>query len=170
MAAPPTARTFIAGEIEVDGYFNAGLRDPINFLRTKPMCVVSLNNAYGILGGVVGAVPWDTEPYDPFNFHTGTSSRLQPTYSGWYTVRAFMVWQGSASGYRQLRFTVNGGGAYGGCDATNIGANAMALNGESVPVFLNGNGDYCEVTGFQNTSGALNVLTGSYASLTLESA
>lgn len=173
MADPPAIRNFVPGEIETDGFINQGLGAPLTFLMQKPMCIVTNTVAVSFNNAFQNGMPWNFDTYDPYDFHNvaANTSRITPTYSGYYTVTTWFAWAGSNAGYRQIRITKNAAGNYltaqnfGGMDVPNIGGPGQGLTATSVPIPCNGFSDYVEVVGYQTSGGPLNALAGNYAAV-----
>ncbi|MCM3884175.1 hypothetical protein [Frankia sp. R82] len=173
MADPPAVRTFIPGEIETDGFLNAGLGTPLNFLMQKPLCVVTNSGNVLFNANQQAGMLWNTDVYDPYNFHDQVNNTyiIKPTYSGYFTVTTWFAWAGANSGYRQIRITKNANGNYltatnyGGMDVPNIGGPGQGMTATSIPVACNGSSDYLEVVGYQTSTGQLNALAGNFAAV-----
>jgi hypothetical protein len=114
---------------------------------------VSIPNAAGTM------VAWDTAAFDTGGYYGGAHpTRLTAPSTGLYQVSASHYWASSGVGERTCQFAVNG-------NTTNTygiaGLTPPADGGVVLTVLLSLTaGDYVECFVFQNSGGALNILTG----------
>lgn len=164
MATPPSATTFIAGQI-ADATNSPGHqslndhRDAINFLQSPPLCVVTFSTAQPVSSGGAGlTVAWNQTTTDDSGMHSNTvnPSRITPSYAGWYVVTTSINWAANATGYRQVRVSQNGSTTWGERDVTATGSGQVA-SFTSIPTWSNGSTDYFEIDVFQNSGGSLNI-------------
>lgn len=178
MADPPPIARFSPGDVQRDAFYNQGLGAPLDFLMQTPMCVVTNSDAIPFPIATQVGMPWNRDVFDPYGFHdvNNNTSRITPTYSGYYTVTTWFAWSAANTGYRQIRITRNANGNYltaqnfGGIDMPNIGGPGQGLTATSVPIACNGFSDYIEIVGYQTSGAPLNALAGNSATIYFHSA
>jgi hypothetical protein len=154
----PTSHDFPDG-VSTTSELNAFVRDPLDFLLTRPFGMFRAPTAgQTVATGVMTAITFDEEVYDiPEGHSTSTnSSRYYATYAGWYQLQGGTGWSSNTVNRRGGRWAVNGVEVYG------TGVYLPATTGGSceVPmkmfyVYLNV-GDYVELYGYQDSGGNLN--------------
>lgn len=135
---------------------SANLRAAMPQARVTNAGNVAINNV------TTTAVTFDTETYDVGGVHSvaANTSRLTAPITGLYNIVATVIYAAHATGLRITWLRING--------AVNINGDERGNNGggDAVIVSVPGHyrmlaGDYVEVTVFQNSGGALNILAGS---------
>lgn len=162
MATVPPATLWQPWEIPTSNMFNARIRDPINFFKISPLCVMRKAAAQSISSGNWTAVTWSTEDIDSDNSHDIISfpERFVSKTAGWYLVNVTIGWSYAASLYRKVRIRKNGKDllSYGehtlhvdnqGSDAQDITTAAYVY----LEVF-----DYIEIMVHQDSGGNVNVI------------
>lgn len=112
--------------------------------------------------GVTTALAFDSEVYDQGNLHSTAvnTSRLTAKITGLYDIVGYAIYAPSGAGLRITNIRFNGVANLAGDERGNNGAGDAVI--VTVPAqFRLAAGDYVELTVFQNTGAALNVLAGS---------
>lgn len=128
----------------------------------QPSVTVRHSTTTNLVNSTYTLLPWDTEVDDPYGFHDNAvnNSRLTvpPGLAGIYLI-AWHIWFASnATNSRFVRVLKNKAGNASGQDEfgdVRIGANGLAtvcLCSHPIPLVV---GDYIELTGWQNSGGAL---------------
>lgn len=106
------------------------------------------------------AVTFDAEAWDNNAIHSTASntSRMVAPQAGKYRVTATIAFEGNTTGYRAINFRVNGDTNQRFGSQTANPVNGATLLTTSTELNLAAN-DYVEVWAFQNSGGALNVLS-----------
>jgi alpha-D-ribose 1-methylphosphonate 5-triphosphate synthase subunit PhnG len=160
--AIPTVRDWTATEIVTEAKLDE-ISTALNFLLAPPRCY-----AYKTASGALASATWDeinfgAEAYDSHAAHDNSSntSRLVAPESGLYTIKAHLTFATDSAGIRGLDIRKNAAGVQ--TAGTDLAFVIIAGNGTtqsrliaSVDAQMTA-GDYCEVFGYQNTGGALNV-------------
>lgn len=167
MATVPSPHQFAVGEgvtaTNINTYYSSlqFLLNPPLFKGTTTVNVSIPNNAFT-------AVAWNNNVVDTYNGHSTVTnpSRYTAQVAGWYYVTGGVQWANNASGIRDVLFSVNGSivseTLNGGWTGWNNSGLSVGLTGLTGPLFLNVN-DYVELTVYQNTGGALNVVVGMFS-------
>ena len=159
MATVPVSRTWVAGEIVTAAHFNTNIRDVLNWLLAPAICQASMASAQSIANITWVPLNFDTEAIDSTGMHSIVSNtdRFTAVYPGWYQASGSYGPASSAVGSRGTRFAVNGTPL----EASQILLTAVALGGyptRTMLAYLNV-GDIGRMEVFQNTGGALGLLT-----------
>ena len=134
-----------------------------NLIWYPPQVKVSLSANLSVANATTTAVPFTVEAWDTDTMHSTSvnTSRLTVVTAGRYEMHASVLWAVSAAGVRLLTIRKNGttNYAYIGEDAGtaalggfNVGMQAHLTDTAIV-------GDYYEITVYQSSGGALNLLT-----------
>ena len=168
MTAPPSPRTWAAGEILTALLLNAEIRDTAAFLLNPPHVSASQTSPTNFAtSGTAAVVSWDTEAYKTDAMHSTSSnpSRFIANTSGVYSVSVNLAFVSNTTGIRTADLRKNAAGASGG--GTRMGFwSALAVTGSTVTT-VGGSvdvpmaaGDYLEVFGVQTSGGALALTAG----------
>lgn len=127
---------------------------------TKQLCKVTNSANLPIPASTVTVLTFDTEIEDNDNIHSVASntSRLTCTADGTYLIGGGVIWAASATGIRVLRIRKNGTDFLIG---SNAGGNTEEQNISIIENLVAG--DYIEMTAYQTTTGALNILKEKYS-------
>lgn len=160
--AVPVVPTWDVGTLPTSGLLNARIRDPMFFLRNRPRAVLRRTTSQALSNGSITPITWQTSDVDS---EVGFSSVTNPTRytvqtDGIFYLTVSVVFQGGATGKRDVWFRVNGddsrrwgwnskgvGGAGSGADMCTYAATHVVL----------ADNDYIEVLAYQNNGTALNV-------------
>jgi hypothetical protein len=152
----PAPRTFTVGEIEVGAYFNA-LRDALNFLLNVPLAVLNQATTQSIANGTPGAITYDAQQLDTYGGHSTTvnSSRYVAQATGWYFIKAGVVFASSVTGNRTLQLYKNGTAYTYSWVAVPAAGTFNDPGIESAALVQLNTGDYVEAWAGQNSGGGL---------------
>lgn len=162
-ALPGLPRTWVAGEYPTAAQMNAELRDSVNFLANPPAVRAYHNVNQSAANGVrivlaLNSERYKTSGYPTMHDNVTNNSRITIVVAGIYTVIGNLEWAGvNATGVRQAEIRLNG--------ATHLAITSVPAASSVQPLtvattYKLGIGDYVELTGFQNSGGALNVNSG----------
>ncbi|MEV4438527.1 hypothetical protein AB0K09_05810 [Streptomyces sp. NPDC049577] len=153
----PVMASETPGNYQTSALWNANVKALGDFTLGPPVFSGYQTTAQSIANATFTSFTLDTEVVDSDGGHSTVTntSRYTATVPGTYLVVGTAGWNGSATGYRRCRITLNGGvvpGAAVGADAANA-----VLCGQCVTaiVVMNGTTDYVEVQGAQSSGGAL---------------
>lgn len=107
----PVMRNFTVGEYETGAYFNASVRDAINFLLMLPIATVYQTATQGLSANSSTPISFDSTAVDTYGGHSNTvnPSRYTAQVAGWYLVGGAAPMNNSASGTnRKLQIYYNG--------------------------------------------------------------
>jgi hypothetical protein len=149
----PTMRTFVVGEYETAAYFNANIRDAINFLLMLPIATV-YQTVPQTFGGAnsLNAITFDQTAVDSYGGHSNTvnPSRYVAQVAGFYLVGGAIVFGASTSGtYRKAQIYVNGNAvAYSVAQLSQVSSGTFTTTVPISPaiVYLNA-GDFVSLYG-----------------------
>jgi hypothetical protein len=138
------------------------VRDDLVYLATPPQAKVSLTANLSVTNNTTTVPGFTTEAWDTDGIHSTTvnTGRFTIVTAGKYELTASVLWDINAAGVRIL--TIRKGGATslnycpvdastGAMGAFNVGQQCQARDSANA-------GDYYEITVYQNSGGALNVL------------
>lgn len=159
MATVPSPRTWAVADLETAALFNAGLRDPLNFLLSPPRAQAIQAVAQTIPTSAETAITLDTGTgigtvNNDGMWVTGANTKLTAVTPGKYLISAAIGFAANATGRRQAAIRLNGTTFLTQTEASVVTA-ASAVTNCPIPSFeyqLNV-GDYLELLAFQ-TSGA----------------
>ncbi|MEV8480220.1 hypothetical protein [Streptomyces sp. NPDC051173] len=153
----PSAATVSPGQFITGALWNANVQYTASFLTGPPVF-----SGYQATSQSVPTATWtsltiDTTILDSDGGHSNTvnPSRYTATVPGTYLLVGTSGWTGAASGYRRLRFALNGSAITGsavGSDAVN---SVLCGHCTTTVIGLNGTSDYVEVQGAQSSGAAL---------------
>lgn len=88
MASPPTTLTAVPGDKIAATAYNAGGRDPIDFLLDPPRCHVNDATGLVVTNGGTTLMTWSGEVYDTDSMHDAVSNTSRITFNtdGYYEV------------------------------------------------------------------------------------
>jgi hypothetical protein len=171
--AVPVPRTFTVGEYETAAYFNANVRDGVNFLLQLPIATVFQTASQLLTAGTTGApVAFDSTAVDSYGGHSNSTnnSRYTAQVAGWYLVGGSVPMNGTVSGtYRKCQIAVNGtviAYATAQVPQVNSASNATAVAISPTIVFLNV-GDYVQLIAISDASVTLTPNTSNEAYMTI---
>lgn len=160
-----TPRTYVAGEVHTAAHHNTYERDNIAWLATdSPACrAYNSANISHTTSGSWQAVTMNSERFDNAAVHSTSSNtdRLTiPTSSGGkYIAGCGLQFTGNATGIRGAALGVNGLTTFAQFDGrTNSGA-GEAVTISVATVYAMSAADYFSFGGYQNSGGALNMLS-----------
>jgi hypothetical protein len=132
------------------------VRDGLVALAAPPGCVISRTAVQSFTSGTEAAVTFTaTDTRDTDAFHTASSDTVTvPTgFGGLYLLTATAVYAAHATGYRMMRFTVNGGEVTR--DATNSVSASTSTGMTSVTTRVLVAGDDIQLLLYQNSGAAM---------------
>jgi len=166
----PASHDFPDG-ISTTSEMNAFVRDPLDFLLTRPMGFFRQTAAVQAVNtGTNTAITFDEEIYDIPDGHDSTNtSRFYATYAGWYQITGATGWQANTTNRRGGRWAVNGVAINGsGCylPANPVGTCEVPIRLHYVYLNI---GDYVELYGYQDSGGSLNtsIITDTSCTMTI---
>ena len=117
-----------------------------------------------ITSGVVTTLTYNSEDYDDDNYHSTVSltGRLVVPSAGRYTIGCNIAWDSNSTGYRELRFRLNGSTIIGRVRHLPV-SGATSWQALNVTLSLSAN-DYIESQVVQTSGGVLDVALGGNAS------
>ncbi|MGW0805278.1 hypothetical protein [Nonomuraea sp. NPDC002799] len=160
----PTPANWNVGENPTATILNLRIRDTINFLKARPHAVMRRLSAQSIPHNTHTAIAWTAEDIDSdFGHSTLTQpERYTAVSEGIYHLTATVIFGGNATGRRDAYFRLNG-------DTTRrwgqtVGFPAQAGASPDIGLIIATHmklavGDYVEVIAYQNSGGALNVVS-----------
>jgi hypothetical protein len=127
MATIPAAATWTpgTGSETTAAILNARIRDAVNFLTGKPLCVLRKNATQSVPHDTWTDVTWQLEDIDTDAGHsTVTNTHLYTAQTaGWYYLTASIEFSGHAAQYRQAKFVCSTG--------VEVGEHTVMLNGST---------------------------------------
>ncbi len=169
MATVPSEMTAVAGAILTAAEWNSNVRDGMNFLLTRPLCIVTQSGTgQTIASASVTAITFNSETVDRDGMHSQTTntSRFTAVTAGYYTFLGMIPYGINATGSRMAAWYVNGLPVTGGTvfSAAVTGVSVQTNVQATVVTYLNV-GDYGEMYGRQDSGGNLVLLVtgGSFA-------
>lgn len=172
MAAPPALRTWTTGELTTAAMLNTNIRDAITALLSPPHVLLTKTGNASVTNNLWTAVGWDTEVVDTDNMHSvfTDTTRITIAVAGLYDVRGSVQWAAATGGGRGMsldhvapgtRYSMVRGGAVSTVASPSAGpiTTLETTVNSGIPVFLNA-GDQIEMTVYQDSGGALNMLGG----------
>jgi hypothetical protein len=152
--------------------FNAGVKDPLDFLLTPPIAALRAVATQSLTTATWTALLFDVEDKDSVNGHSTSvnPSRYTAVYAGWYWCAGVGAFALSATGSRGVGWYVNGSAISA---VASLMPSVAASFGTDLPapgqlLFLDVS-DYVELRVFQNTGGALSTSANSAMSIRLAS-
>lgn len=126
-----------------------------------PSCRVTNSGAISLTNNTVTALTFDTETWDVGGMHSTSSNTSRITIptggAGLYLFAGCVQFASNATGFRELKITLNGGGSTA-ISATRVNAiNGSTTRMECTALYKAQAGDYFELTAYQNSGGALNL-------------
>ena len=105
------------------------------------------------------AVAWDSEIFDTNSFHDNATNNSRITIptgkGGKYQFNFVIRWVGNSTGFRNIKFFINGVEGASLVRALNLSSDGLVMNGS---VILNlSAGDYVQLYVYQNSGGSLNL-------------
>lgn len=155
--AVPIPRTWVPGETEVGSYLNASARDLSNFLLNTPLAILNQATPQSIANATPAALAYDGTFLDTYGGHSNSSnnSRYTAQVTGWYFVKAGVVWAANATGNRAIQLYKNGV-AYTYSWQVSLAVGTFNDPGVETSALVQLNaGDYVEAWAEQNSGGAL---------------
>lgn len=158
--------------VSTSSEMNAYVRDPLNFLLNKPMCMLRApTNAQTLTNNVLTALLFDEELYDPYDGHSTSTntSRYYARYAGWYQLSGGTGFVANTTNRRNNDWAVNGVAVTGSgvyLSATPTGS--CETPSRTIMAHLN-IGDYVEFFAMQDSGGnlATSITTDTAASMTI---
>jgi hypothetical protein len=109
--AVPVPRTYVVGEVETAAYYNASVRDAVNFLIGLPIATVYQTVAQPLTSGTPAPISFDSSAVDTYGGHSGTvnPSRYTAQVAGWYLIGGAAPMANATAGtYRKIQLYYNG--------------------------------------------------------------
>lgn len=154
--AVPSPRTFSVGEIEVGAYLNS-LRDALNYLLNTPLAILNQANAQSFSNAASAAIAYDGTFLDTYGGHSNSTnnSRYTAQVTGWYFVKAGVVWATNATGNRSIQLYKNGVAYPYSWTAVPAAGTFQDPGVETAALVQLNAGDYVEAWATQNSGGSL---------------
>lgn len=155
--AVPIPRTFVPGETEVGSFFNASVRDLGTFLLNTPLAILNQATPQSVSNATPTAIAYDGTFLDTYGGHSNSvsNSRYTAQVTGWYFVKAGVVWAANATGNRAIQLYKNGI-AYPYSWQVSLAVGTFNDPGVETAALVQLNaGDYVEAFTTQNSGGAL---------------
>jgi hypothetical protein len=154
-AVQPAIVNQAPGTLITGGLWNTQFGAAAAWYLNAPMIVWRQAAAQSIPNGAWTPLAFDTIDLDTHGVHLAAApSRFTAPYAGWYALTGQSDWAANATGARELKFLINGGGT------TLAKAMVMAVNGYDTALsvatecYLSA-GDYVELAAWQNAGAAL---------------
>lgn len=162
MATVPAEMTAVAGAILTAAEWNSNVRDGINFMLSRPLCIVTqIAPAQTINNATTTPVTFNSETIDRDGMHslTTNTSRLTAVTAGYYLLVGAVAYPSNATGSRMAVWAVNGTGVPGGTvfAAAITGVAVQTIPQSSVVTYLNV-GDYAELDARQDSGSNLTLM------------
>jgi hypothetical protein len=161
----PVPANAVTGVTETAAFWNAQVRDAVNFLLNPPEMTAYQSSAQTIPTGVATAVTLDVNVIDSYGGHSTVTNntRYVAQVSGFYTCAGIAAFSPNATGVRTVSLQVNGTTGVPASQAIFQAVTSAGIN-TNVPtrtmdVFLNA-GDYIELMATQTSGGNLALQTG----------
>jgi len=164
MSTVPDPYTWLDKEIPDFRDMKSRIDDVLTWLNNPPMIRLRKTTAQSIPNTTTTAVIWDYVEVETENMWDATApTRIKPQTPGWYVGNAGYSFSANTSGYREMSVLKNGVTT---CAVIRTKNKAYADSGETVVsrgnLFLeqfNGTTDYIEQHVWQNSGGALSVIS-----------
>jgi hypothetical protein len=160
-----TPKTWNVGDILTASDMNTYVRDNTAFLNAPPSARVYNDANISINNDTTTALTFNTERFDTDTIHnTSTNTnRLTCQTAGLYLIYGCVSWAANNAGSRSATIRLNGSTIIAVSSILNLGAADLPRNVLSTVYSLSAS-DYVELTAYQNSGGALNVLAvGNYS-------
>lgn len=158
MATVPFLDTVLSGWKITAAGWNAAVRDGVNwFIKDRPMCVLTASASQSIPASTFTAIGMDTEVIDRDGQHEQLANVDRITIGntpGWYEVSGVVAWNGNVAGSRRAAINLNGVQVTGGYCVV-APTNTFCTVSVSARVYAASASDYVNLTGWQDTAGAL---------------
>lgn len=162
MASPPTTLTAVPGDKIAATAYNAGARDPIDFLLDPPRCRVADGTGIAIADGATVLMTWSNEVYDTDTMHDTVSntSRVVFTTEGYYQTSFAIQLPTATYTVSNIDVRLNAGGVIGGGSNLFQGnfQTARRLTGTFTRAYSAG--DYIELFVTQTSGASRTTVTG----------
>ena len=153
MAAIPSFRTWVAGEIATATFFNSNVRDAGNLFLAVPIGEFRQTVTQNITTSVGTAINFDTEDVDNDNGHSTVTntSRYTAQTAGRFQVSGGVSYASHAdSNVRQVEIDLNGASVSGSDQAVvGFSADNARIGTRVKQVFMNGSTDFVTIVAFQ---------------------
>jgi hypothetical protein len=157
----PSPATAGAGFLMVAAFWNAQIRDPVNFLTNPALCVTRATVAQSIPTAAWTPLLFDANDKDTDSGHSlvTNTSRYTSATPGWYEIVGTVAYVTNATGTRGVRLWRNGTTAVQGraqiVPAINVDTACVQVTGM---LYLAVN-EYVEIQTWQTSGGPLNTAT-----------
>lgn len=155
MATVPAMRTWAPNDAMTAALLNGQLRDLGALVTKPPRAIVRQGTAQSIPNALFTAITWDVEDEDTDGMHATGANSLVCVTPGVYMVAADVTFAPNATGFRAIRFAVNGTGIGGRASIPSPTATVSADLSVSRAVML-AVGDTLSVVAYQSSGAALN--------------
>ena len=156
MAAVPSTRVWVAGEVVTDAFMNNNVSAVLNYLLAPPIFKGIQTVAQTITTGTFTAVTYDAEVVDSAGGHSTVTntSRYTAVYAGWYRKGGGSTFAANATGRRIHRLGVNASTMAGSASSVPANASILPWAFRNDRIFLNVS-DFVEDFLFQDSGGNL---------------
>lgn len=106
----PSLATVSPGTPITSALWMSNVYNGLTFLSETPLAALYQATTQSFADGTPAAVTYDATQLDTYGGHSNTSnnSRYTAQYTGWYFVKAGVVWAANATGNRALQIYKNG--------------------------------------------------------------
>ena len=156
----PAGHVWVTGEVVTAANLNTYVRLNLEALYDAPFCRAFASAAVSVPNLAITALALNSESQDNDGIHSTVTntSRATPPTAGGYVVTGWVTYAGSTGGsQRTALLRLNGTTKIGQLDEPRNGAAETALS--LVALYRFSGTDYVELCGYQDTGGALNVVT-----------
>lgn len=153
-------KTWSVSEVLTSSDMNTYVRDNTAELHDPPACRVGNSGNISLANGALQALTFDTERFDTDTMHStaSNSGRITFTTAGLYQVSATAEFAPNATGVRGVGVKLNATTYIMFSQHPTAGVGVSHVEGVSMP-YKFAAGDYIEMIAYQNSGGALNVIT-----------
>jgi len=158
MAAIPTYRTWVAGEVVTADEMNTNIRDAGNFWLARPLAVLYQGSGQSTSHATWTNILFDAEVIDRDGGHslvTNTERYTSPT-AGYLVIAGGVSFVNNVAGIRGAASALNGTRTYSSVLSNPINGAPSGVPCKTFVVAVNGATDWLTIQGYQSSGGALN--------------
>lgn len=155
----PSPANGVAGVDVTAAFWNAQVRDAINFLISPPHAQVTQTTTQSVANTTWTKLTADTVVVDDYSYWDNTNHRYTPQRAGWYWASIESAWASNGTGGRYAQLYKNGSPVKSTSDSQPGSSTIAATCNGSGWAFCNGSTDFLEVWGWQNSGGALSTFS-----------
>jgi hypothetical protein len=165
---PPTQTVWVAGQVAVVQGLQAA-SDGVSFLTggarvgqpRRPYCILNQTVSQSLANNASTTILFDSEEVDTDGGHStsATTGQYAVQTSGWYDLRATVLFAANATGTRRAAFQINGTGRFYGEQSGGAAPTYESAVNISDVVYIAA-GSYVIVVALQTSGAALSTATG----------